>query len=235
VTTNPFAGGTPVDEAHLTATRFGLHQVVEHVLAAELHRHTGRIGLRPTPGGVGTPTFIVDGTTRQLRVDGADLVLVQGDERRAAPLTTLAEAAAALDVVPAPPEVYTAVTPFEPDRPLDLDPAVVRALSDWLRVGSEALERFSAAHGGLESTAAQLWPEHFDLAISMAEVNYGVSPGDAVHPLPYAYVGPWAVPADAGADGSWWNESYGRGVSAVDLHDAQDLVALFEEGWSRTS
>ena len=36
-----------------------------------------------------------------------------------------------------------------------------------------------------------LWPEHFDLAIDVDEVNYGVSPGDGYHGAPYAYVGPW--------------------------------------------
>jgi hypothetical protein len=235
VTTNPFAGGSPVDLDHLAATRHGLHQVAEHILAAELHRHTGRIGLRPTPGGIGTPTYIVDGTTRQLRVDGDHLVLVQGNERHSVHIGTISEVAAFLDLDPGAPGVYTPVTPLEPDRPLGLDPAVVRLLSDWLRLGAEALERFAASHGGLDPTAAQLWPEHFDLAISMAEVNYGVSPGDDDHPVPYAYVGPWTVPDDAGQDGSWWNQPYGRGVSAADLHDDKDLVALFEDGWKRTS
>ena len=36
-----------------------------------------------------------------------------------------------------------------------------------------------------------LWPEHFDVGIDANEVNYGVSPGDASCPEPYAYVGPW--------------------------------------------
>ena len=235
MTRNPFAGGSPIDEAHLSATRLGLHQIAEHVLAADLYRHTGRIGLRPTPGGIGTPTFIVDGTTRQVRVNGNELVVVQGDERLTCLLTTVGDAAAFLGLEPGAPSVYTAVTPLEPDRPLDLDAAAVSAIADWLALGSQALERFAASHGGMEPTAAQLWPEHFDLAISLGEVNYGVSPGDAVHPLPYAYVGPWAVPGDAGTDASWWNEPFGRGVSSVDLRDAKDLIALFEEGWTRTS
>jgi hypothetical protein len=52
---------------------------------------------------------------------------------------------------------------------------------------------------------------------------------------PYAYVGPWAVPEDAGRDGSWWNQPFGRGVSAEDLGDGASLVALFEQGRSRTA
>ncbi len=232
--TNPFAAGSPVGPDLLSATRRGLHELAEQVLAADLYRHTGRIGLRPTPGGFGTPPFIVDGSTRQVRIDGVELVLLRGDDRTAWPITTVRSAAAALELEPGAPDVYQAATEVAPDRPLDLDPTVVPLLADWLAVGAEALERFAASHGGAEPSPAQLWPEHFDLAISMADVNYGVSPGDDPHPLPYAYVGPWPVPEGAGTEGSWWNESYGRGVSAVDLADSGDLVALYEEGWERT-
>jgi hypothetical protein len=49
-----------------------------------------------------------------------------------------------------------------------------------------------------------LWPEHFDVGITMAEVNYGVSPGDATLGEPYAYVGPWRVPS-----GAFWNQPFG--------------------------
>ncbi len=231
---NPFAAGVPVDIDVLVATRLGLHQLGEQVLAAELYRHTGRIGLRPTPGGIGTPTFIVDGATRQVRVEGLELVLVQGDERSVWPVSTVADAAAHLELTPGAPGVYPAATPVELDRPLDLDPGAVQAIADWFALGDEALERFAAEHGGAEPTRPQLWPEHFDLAISAGQANYGVSPGDEPHPLPYAYVGPWTVPEDAGHPDSWWNQPYGRGVSATELHDSGDLVALFEEGWGRT-
>ena len=36
------------------------------------------------------------------------------------------------------------------------------------------------------------------------EVNYGVSPGDEFHPLPYAYVGPWTSRI-----GPFWNAPFG--------------------------
>ena len=235
MTTNPFAAGSPFEGAPLARTRLGLHQLAEHVLAAELHRHTGRIGLRPTPGGIGTPTFDVDGTERRVRVQGGDLVVEAGGEQVVSPVTTVAAAGDLLGLTPGAPDVYTAVTPLQPDRPLDLDVGVVAALADWLAVADEALRAFGAAHGGPDPVTPQLWPEHFDLAISLDEVNYGASPGDDDHLLPYAYVGPWAVPQDAGRDGSWWNQPYGRGVSAEDLGDAATLVALFEQGRSRTS
>ena len=38
-----------------------------------------------------------------------------------------------------------------------------------------------------------LWPEHFDLGITLDRVNYGSAPGDADIGVPYAYVGPWTT------------------------------------------
>jgi hypothetical protein len=57
-----------------------------------------------------------------------------------------------------------------------------------------------------------LWPEHFDLGIALDEVNYGVSPGDNGHPLPYAYVGPWTP-----REGEFWNASFGAVRTAEQL------------------
>ncbi|HET8680689.1 MAG TPA: hypothetical protein VFM54_02265 [Micromonosporaceae bacterium] len=55
-----------------------------------------------------------------------------------------------------------------------------------------------------------------DLAVSVAEVNYGVSLGDSYLAEPYAYVGPWRP-----REGSFWNAPFGaarpvRGLSSVD-------------------
>ena len=47
-----------------------------------------------------------------------------------------------------------------------------------------------------------LWPEHFDVGITVARVNYGLSPGDAAIDEPYAYVGPWEP---ASYEGAFWN------------------------------
>lgn len=44
--------------------------------------------------------------------------------------------------------------------------------------GSLGLAAFAAVVPEDEPTSAQLWPEHFDLGITAARVNYGVSPGD---------------------------------------------------------
>jgi hypothetical protein len=63
------------------ATRAALHALAEQTIAPEREAATGRIGLRATPGGFGTPVF---GDRRRLRVEGAELVLEDagGEERR---------------------------------------------------------------------------------------------------------------------------------------------------------
>ena len=74
-----------------------------------------------------------------------------------------------------------------------------------------------------------LWPEHFDLAISSSEVNFGVSPGDEAITEPYAYVGPWAKPLPG--DAAFWNESFGAAVRRRDIATVDDLVDFFRAGW----
>ena len=53
------------------AARDGMHALAEHVLAPARYRSDGHIGLVPTPGGFGTPTF---GEGERVRVDGVELV-----------------------------------------------------------------------------------------------------------------------------------------------------------------
>jgi hypothetical protein len=219
-------------------TRRALHAVAEQVLSAALYRATGHIGLRPTEGGFGTPAFPVDGLTgrgqrtRRLRVDGLDLVVVDdGDERRA-PLRTVADAAAFVDVDPGAPDVYPAATPVEPEAPLDLDPASAAVVHHWLHVTGRALDTLCQRVGSPEPPVAQLWPEHFDLAVSIAEVNYGGSPGDDDHAAPYAYVGPWDRSDLADA---FWNEPFGASRPHDELPSTDLVVAFFEEGQARAA
>ena len=73
-----------------------------------------------------------------------------------------------------------------------------------------------------------LWPEHFDLGISVAGVNYGVSPGDDGIATPYAYVGPPTPVA-----GAFWNQPFGAARSLRDLPDVAAVVAFFREGSER--
>jgi hypothetical protein len=207
------------------ATRRSLHAVAEHVLAPALYLATGRIGLRPTPGGFGTPPFAEDGSTRQLRVEGVELVVTDREGERRASLTTIAQAAAVAGTVPgAPASLYPPATPLDPEAPLTVEPDAAAIVHGWYRSVGTALDRWGAQSADREPSPAQLWPEHFDLAITLDEVNYGGSPGDAEHPEPYAYVGPWN-PDDLAGDAR--NEPFGASRSHRELRSAADIVAFF--------
>ncbi|MCU1354021.1 MAG: hypothetical protein JWM05_3230 [Acidimicrobiales bacterium] len=215
----------PADDP-LVTTREALHAVAEHVLAPDLHRWNGRIGLRATPGGFGTPTVDTPDGPRRSRVDGTDLVLEVDGMPRRTPLRTLAEAAAFLDVpVGAPAGIYHPVTAGDPDVALVLDGPSAARLAGWYALVDRALAAFAAAPGTAEPSTAQLWPEHFDLAITAGEVSYGGSPGDAEHPEPYLYVGPWTVP-----DGPYWNEPFGASRPWSAVGTVEEALAYFAAG-----
>ena len=240
---NPLSEQIEVDDAVLARTRLGLHQLAEQALASDRFRHDGRIGLRPCPGGFGTPWVIVDGAKRCSRIEGTEIVLIVGDERTAAPITTVRAAAELLGVEPGPPPSYRSELPFEPDAPLELDAHAVSVVAAWFAFGADSLERFMAGHHEIEGAATGpiLWPEHFDLAVTIpgeerGEVVLGVSPGDEVDPEPYAYVAWQGVERDdAGvATDSWWNRPWGRAVPATEIGVVDDLVAVFDDGFRRS-
>jgi hypothetical protein len=216
------------DGGALLSTAHSLHALAEQVIAVDLYRHTGKIGLRITPGGFGTPPFDRDGVQRRIRVDGVELVVEDGDDERRAALTTIRAAADLVGVEPGAPDVYTAVMPLDPLRPLDIDPAAATVTATWLGLVDEALTRFSAVHATESPTPAQLWPEHFDLAISMGEANYGGAPPDDDVSAPYLYVGPWKA-----RTGAFWNEPFGASLHRTDDMTVDDAVAFFEEGHRR--
>lgn len=219
--------------SNLPETRQALHAVAEQVISAALYRATGRIGLRPTPGGFGSPRFTVDGHERQLRVEGVDLVVLDGADERRSPLRTVAAAAAFAGIEPGAPDIYPAATPVDPDAPLPLNPAAAAVVHAWFAQSAEALATFCAdvaADAG--PPVPQLWPEHFDLAVTIAEVNYGASPGDDAHDLPYAYIGPWTPTV---LPTPFRNEPFGasRPLDALPTPDA--ILTFFTEGHALVS
>jgi hypothetical protein len=221
------------DPPDYAIARAGLHAVAEHVLAAALHRATGRIGLRATPGGFGTPVFQLDGADCQVRVEGIDLVVLDGSIVRRSPLHTIGEAAAFVGIEPGGPgAVYSLVTPLEPDVPLAIDVVHAAQVHRLFELTDAALAAFGQQHKAEQPSVAQLWPEHFDLAMTMAEVNYGGSPGDDDHPGPYLYVGPWSRD---GLTGEIWNEPFGASRTLDGISSPSDAVAFFEEGRHATT
>jgi hypothetical protein len=76
-----------------------------------------------------------------------------------------------------------------------------------------------------------LWPEHFDLGVTVDEVDYGCSPGDAAIPQPYLYVGPHAGPPVRDA---FWNAPFGAALTADRIRTDDDAVAFHLKGRALT-
>jgi hypothetical protein len=218
-----------MDVETLVRTRAGLHALAEHVIAADLWERTGRIGLRRTPGGFGQPEHLdADGARHRLRVDGSRLVVLHGDVERWEELSTPTAAATfAQCTLGAPADVYTPETELRSEEDLGIDTAAAALLADWFELGERALEELRRRHARRAPTIPQLWPEHFDLAFSMEEVNLGASPGDAQHPEPYLYVGPWQA-----VDGEPWNEPWGMSLSRSEDLSVDDAVEFLEAGFA---
>jgi hypothetical protein len=88
---------------------------------------------------------------------------------------------------------------------------------------------FSAGDAALRTFAPSeepvLWPEHFDIGITVDDVNYGVSPGDGYLGEPYMYVGPWTAKT-----GEFWNAPFGAARLLGPSPDPATIVAFFEQG-----
>jgi hypothetical protein len=220
-----------MDTETLIATRRSLHAVAEHLLAGDLARRTGKIGLRVTPGGFGQPEVLEGGERRRIRVDGTDLVVLRGDVEHWHPLSTAtaAELASFTDAeLGAPIGTYEAETSLDAAAPIVVDAAAASALAGWFELVDQALQEVRRRHRGAEPSVVQLWPEHFDVACTISEVNLGGSPGDGDHPEPYLYVGPWTPRV-----GPFWNEPWGASASWRDLAEVDAAVAFLEDGLGR--
>lgn len=166
-----------------------LHGVAEETLQTKRRAESGSGWLRPfTPGGVGAPPWergAESGEPGSIRILGSELVIADGTNERRTPLQVGAE--------------------------------VTAALSDLQALTTVALgELIAGAGADAEPDPIRLWPEHFDVATTLGDeaagtrANFGGSPGDADHGLPYLYVGPWADPPDP-AD-PFWNARGFRGA-----------------------
>jgi hypothetical protein len=210
-----------------------LHRVAEHVLAAARHRVTGRIGLRQTSGGFGTPSF--GDTDRVVAVDGVELVVTDGAGSDAgthrAPLTSVRDAARFVGIEPgAPASVYEPNTALEPDAALSIDGDAAEVIAMWFELTAKALSAFASSIAGDDPSEAQLWPEHFDLALSADRVNYGGSPGDDYIAVPYLYVGPFEGKPDDSEP--FWNQSFGAAIGFDEIANIDDALSFFARGRS---
>ena len=172
-------------------TREALHRVAERVISPARARANGKIGLRWTLGGFGTPFF---GADAQIRVSGRELVIDVGGQERRHPIQTISGAAAAIgfDLRGADEEQL--------DSPLEVDSLASSFIGDWFGFVTSVLEQLRAeAADHWEPSRVQLWPEHFDMATELGNEQsehraaVGGSPGDAAHAEPYLYVAPWTA------------------------------------------
>lgn len=193
----------------LAVTRQSLHAVAELLLAGPQYRATGELRLEVTPGGFATYA------APHIRVDGPSLVVASR-----APVAihgrTARGLAAEIGVEGGGPEdSYRDGSGVGMDTPLILRPDSVEVIMAAFGTGHEALVTFEPA------VAPILWPEHFDVAIQVGEINYGLSPGDGFIDEPYVYVGVADPPADP-----FWNAPFGA-ARRLGQQDAAAVVSFF--------
>ena len=202
--------GTEFDVDTLVSTRRSLHAVAELVIAGPQHGRFGTIRLLVSPGGF-------RGLRLPLRVEGTALNFEGGSVSLTGTYRGLAEAAGVTVGLPA--GLYTDVTGTDPDDQVAVDAAAAACLADAWQRGDAALRLLAP------EASPVLWPEHFDVGITVDKVNYGVPPGDGYHPSPYAYVGPWTPPK-----GDFWNAPFGAARPLEQLPDAAAVAEFFAEG-----
>lgn len=215
--------------ANFTATRHALHQIAFFAIAPARYKATGRMGLRATPGGFGTPEF--DG--RVARVEGEFLVYEQDGNISTQQITTIRAAAEFFGVeyqVEWFEDFHDPLEPADPDEPLSIDREAALAVGLWFEYGFDVLNRLRERGDDSDDvTEVQLWPEHFDPATELGDqdegqrASFGASPGDSANPEPYLYVAAWA---DIDRSNDYWNNDSFNGASLAyeELASAEDPV-----------
>jgi hypothetical protein len=186
--------------------------VAELLLAGPQYRLSQTIRLQIISGGFATIK------EPDLRVEGTTLV-IEGE--RAAMTGKTCAALSVLTGAPAgpPADLYRDGSGVDAEEPLHFDDEAIAVLTGAFELGAAALRAFAP------DQTPVLWPEHFDVGISVDEVNYGVSPGDDSLGEPYAYVGPWQR-----REGSFWNFPFGAARPIAELSDVDGVVAFLTEG-----
>ena len=206
----------------LVKTRLALHRLSEQLISPARAKANGKIALRYTRGGLGTPFF---GEDVQIRVAGDELTVERSGQERTAKISTLEAAADHIGRDLLPDDLRL------DDSALEVDPVAAGFLGEWYGFACNVLETLRAgAAPGTDSSRVQLWAEHFDLAVELGSedagqrAGYGCSPGDEQHPEPYLYVAPWVPPPP----GELWQATgfNGAELSYADLLREDDQRAL---------
>lgn len=193
-----------------------LNQVAFFAMAPARHAANGKVGLRYTYRGFGTPFF---GNDVQVRIEDDRLVVQERDEVRDRSITTVRAATEFLGVPYREkwgPEWHDPPRPVDPDQSLRLDAGAAHIASDVIGFAFSVLEQLRYESLTSDPSRVQLWPEHFDVAVDIGDSDrgqraaFGVSPGYAAHPEPFVYVSPWDK---SNLDDSFWNaDSFGGAI-----------------------
>ena len=119
----------------LVMTRRSLHRLAERVMSAARSHANGKIGLRYTYRGFGTPFF---GADVQVRVVGAELIVHERGVERRAPISTLDAAADHVGRDELPDDVELGA------EPLAVDPRAAVFLGDLYGFAASVLEELRA-------------------------------------------------------------------------------------------
>lgn len=203
------ADAQPAADDVYVDTRRQLHGAAESLIAGPQYRRDGTIRLIVTSSGFA-------GSVLPVSVVGTELVWLDGRAPLTGRIADVAEVAG-LDAGP-PSGVYESSQPMAAGAPFDLDSDSIARVQHALIVGNNALIAFAGQQ-------PVLWSEHFDVAVTVDEVNYGVSPGDSYHPLPYAYVGPYTS-----RTGPFWNAPFGASLPLRSRDHPDRLIAFFNQG-----
>lgn len=206
---------TPLPDGY-DRTRRSLHQIAFFAVAPARYAVTGKLGLRFTARGFGTPFF---GNDEQIRAEGGRLVYQEGDQVRTVDVANLDEACAFCGVPYREvwfEDFHDQLAPIGPAAPLEIATDAARTVGDWFGFATLVLERARRLAGAEDVSRVQLWPEHFDSAVEMGSnergerASYGASPGDDTHPEPYLYVAAWG---EIDRDDPYWNDTTFNGAS----------------------
>ena len=200
-----------MDLDRYTRSRRSLHGLAEGLLSGPQYLTSGTIRMRVIDGAIATVAAPdVRYLNNSLVIDGRSIDVTG----------SFGELASAAGLQWSVPSHYSDHSGITADDIADIDPADGESIISWFTLGRDAMESM------WPDTTPVLWPEHFDLGISVAEVNYGISPGDDFHAAPYAYVGPWAF-ADWTDKDPFWNAPFGVVRSAAELENSEAITNFF--------
>ena len=182
--------------AGFEATRLALHEVAEREVSPARERANGKIGLRYTLRGFGTPFF---GDDEQVRVEGTELVTAHGDAEKRRALDVDAAGAAFL--------------------------ADWYGWAAWVLEELRATADGAGEEPSRVQLWPEHFDMAVDVGGGPGRATVGASPGDELHPEPYLYVLPLA-PATELTGELWQATGFtGAELPHAALLEAEDQAA----------